>query len=298
MRIEDTARIIEAEASVLDYQGKLAVAQCILDNRFNANAFTRPAKYYSAASLMAAEDVILRGKRRFPDAKILQFRSFSKYGKNGEPDWEKIYSGKCPIPSELEYLGKDGSGEFGHFYFGRRDVRRWDEAVKTALHAYVHRDKYVYLYGAKGVLLTRDTIHNYFAMEPAYFARYNAEQREQIIRNSVGKVAYDCSGFVGWLCTGDKRYSLGQFENAHDKTQDLKAGPAGSILITTYGGSGRHIGLDIGYGFCCDMAYESTDENIRNGRAGVRFYNIHEGICPWEWSAQSNVLDYAGADAR
>lgn len=177
-------------------------------------------------------------------------------------------------------------------------MRTWDEAVKKALKAYAHRDQYVYLYGTKGVKLTRAIIEQYFAMEPGHFAKYTPEQKEQIIRNSVGKIGYDCSGFVGWLCTGDQRYSLGQLENSHDKTRDLAAGPAGSILVTTFGGTGRHIGLDIGYGFCCDMGYESTDENIALGRASVRFFNIHEGICPWEWSAQSNVIDYTGATNR
>lgn len=33
MTIETMAKIIEAEASVLDFQGKLAVAQCICDNK-------------------------------------------------------------------------------------------------------------------------------------------------------------------------------------------------------------------------------------------------------------------------
>lgn len=182
--------------------------------------------------------------------------------------------------------------------------RTWDAAVKTALRAYtqsVYAGNFVYLYGAKGVRLTsRDVIEQYFAMEPAYFARYNAEEREQIIRNSVGpnKIAYDCSGFVGWLCTGDMQYSTGQINNADNVSGDLAAGPAGSILYTTYHGAGRHIGLDIGYGYCCDMAYESTDANIAAHRAGVRLYKISDGITAWEKTGMSRVLDYTGADAR
>lgn len=303
MQIEQMARIIEAEASVLDYMGKLAVAQCIADNRYNPNAFTTPAEKYSTDSLRAAEDVALRGVRRFPDAKILQFRSFANYGVNGEPDWKKIYGGKWPIPNGLQYLGKDSRGEYGHFYFGVYKVmRRWDEAIKTALtakHQSEYFNQFVYLYGAKGITLGSEAqIRELFKMEPEYFARYTDAEKYEIIQNSLGKVAYDCSGFVGWLCTGDRRYSTGQFENSHDKTQDTINSPAGSILYTTYGGTGRHIGIDVGFGFCCDMAYESTNKFVAEHKAGVRFYPIRGGITPWEWSAQTNVLDYTGADSR
>lgn len=178
-------------------------------------------------------------------------------------------------------------------------LRTWDTAIKNGLRAYTQRQNYVYLYGAKGTRLnTRADIEYFFKAEPAYFARYSAEEKEQIIRNSIGKIGYDCSGFTGWLCTGDKQYSTGQYGNTSFKTQDLAAGVAGSLLYTTYGGVGRHIGLDIGYGYCIDMAYESTDANLANGRAGIRFYKITDGITAWEWSCRSNVLDYTGADAK
>ena len=120
MSIEEIAKIIEAEASILDFQGKLAVGQCIVDNRFNANAFTKPADYYSEESLEAAELAVFHDARRYSDAKILQFRSF-KYNKDGKPDWDKIYDKPSNMPYDLLYLGKDSSndGKYGHFYFGR-----------------------------------------------------------------------------------------------------------------------------------------------------------------------------------
>lgn len=182
--------------------------------------------------------------------------------------------------------------------------RTWDAAVKTALRAYtqsVYTGNFVYLYGAKGVRLDSEArIREYMQMEPVYFSRYSEAEIQQIIRNSVGpnKIAYDCSGFVGWLCTGDMQYSTGQINNADNVSSDLAAGPAGSILYTTYHGAGRHIGLDIGYGYCCDMAYESTDANIAAHRAGVRLYKISDGITAWEKTGMSRVLDYTGADAR
>lgn len=124
MQLEYMARIIEAEAGALGVTGKLAVAQCIVDNRYNAGAFTKPADQPGPGSLAAAEAVALRGERRYSNAKILQFRSFKKYGRDdckSEPDWQKLYDphGVCPIPDDLVYLGKDGIGSMGHFYFGR-----------------------------------------------------------------------------------------------------------------------------------------------------------------------------------
>lgn len=180
--------------------------------------------------------------------------------------------------------------------------RTWNEAIKTALlaHSQAYRfNNYVYLYGAKGIYLGSEAqIKEFFKMEPEYFSRYSNEELTQIIRNSLNRTAYDCSGFVGWLCTGDRQYSTGQINNCSYTTKDLASGVAGSILYTTYGGTGRHIGLDIGYGFCCDMACESTDANIKAGKVGVRLYKINDGTCPWEISGMSNVLDYTGADAR
>lgn len=122
---ELVARIVEAEAGVLDYKGKIAVAQCIVDNNYNTNLFTTPASYYSSESLKAAKEVLEQGKRRFYDAKILQFRSFKNYGKNGLPDWEKLKSGNYPIPDDMIYLGEDHVGEWGHFYFGRKMMKKF-----------------------------------------------------------------------------------------------------------------------------------------------------------------------------
>lgn len=114
MSIDEMARIIEAEASVLDFQGKLAVAQCICDNRFDANVFTHPADNYSAESLLAARLAIEDGARRYYNAKILQFRSFTQY--DDPPDWQKIYAS---VPHDLMYIGEDHRENYGHYYFGR-----------------------------------------------------------------------------------------------------------------------------------------------------------------------------------
>lgn len=170
--------------------------------------------------------------------------------------------------------------------------RKWSEVVNLAIKAYRSKE-YVYLYGAKNVKLTSEAqIREYFKREPAYFAKYSEEEKNQIIRNSLGKIAADCSGFVGWVCTGDQQYSIGQINNC-SKYNTLQAGPTGSILFTTWGGTGRHIGLDVGNGLCMHIGWESTDRAIREGRAGILFEPITARA--WEKSGESRVVDYKGS---
>lgn len=166
------------------------------------------------------------------------------------------------------------------------------QAIKRGLDAYRNRDKYAYFYGAKGQVLTDAVMDALINAEKAYFSKYTAEQIRQIKNNSRGKIGYDCSGFVGWHCTGDKRWSTGQIENC-SKITSIRDGVAGSIVYTTFGGRGRHIGLDIGYGYCLDMGYESTDAIVASNNHSVRLTRLAETA--WEKSGQSRVLDYTGA---
>lgn len=168
----------------------------------------------------------------------------------------------------------------------------WQEVIAKAIAAY-KSGKYVYLYGAKNVLLkTEAQIREYFNREPAYFARYTETEKKQIIKNSLGKYAIDCSGFTGWVCTGDKQYSIGQINNC-SKYNTLQAGPTGSLLFTTWGNTGRHIGLDVGNGYAMHIGWESTNAAIKEGRAGILFEPIRARA--WEKSGQSKVVDYTGA---
>ena len=174
--------------------------------------------------------------------------------------------------------------------------RPWNEVIDNAIKAFRSGD-YVYLYGAKNVRITSPIqVQQYFNQEPTYYSRYSAEEKAQIVKNSVGHIAADCSGFTGWVCTGDKQYSIGQINNC-SKYNSIAAGPTASILFTTFGGTGRHIGLDVGgtgtgTGLCMHMGYESTDKNIREGKAGIIFEPIANR--PWEKSGQSNCVDFSG----
>lgn len=115
------AMIVAAEASVLNYPGKVAVAQCIQDVGFDPSVFTEPFDSFSKEEMSAVKNVFHGTARRFTNASIRQFRSFAKYSDGDcHPDWRKLYSGICPIPSDLMYLGEDHvNKEWGHFYFGR-----------------------------------------------------------------------------------------------------------------------------------------------------------------------------------
>lgn len=165
------------------------------------------------------------------------------------------------------------------------------EAIKRGLTMYRWRENYAYFYGAKGVTLSDSVMDALIAAEPEYFKKYTPEEIRQIKKNSRGKIGHDCSSFTGF-CTGDKQWSTGQINNCSRITSP-KDGTEGSLLYTTFGGIGRHIGLDIGCGFCLDMGYESTDENIRLKRDSVRLTRISETA--WEKSGQTKVMDYTGA---
>ena len=92
------AKVIYAEGSIFsrkNYNALLAIAQCIHDllpsykdlNACLASAFTSPSNQYDPQCLQAAQAVFEQGERRFPDAHILQFRSFTKYSDgHGQPN--------------------------------------------------------------------------------------------------------------------------------------------------------------------------------------------------------------------
>ena len=123
------AKVIYAEGGIFSGKNQnalLAIAQCIHDllpNYDNLDcclkaAFTKPTDQYDPECLQAVRDVFESGKRRFQDAEILQFRSFTKYSDgNGQPDREKL----ADLFATYDYLGSDSiSKACGHFYFGKK----------------------------------------------------------------------------------------------------------------------------------------------------------------------------------
>lgn len=123
------AKVIYAEGGIFsgkNYNALLAIAQCIHDllpyykdlNTCLASSFTAPSEQYDPQCLQATQSVFEQGQCRFPDAEILQFRSFAKYSDgNGQPDKEKLAN----LYAAYDYLGSDSiSNKWGHFYFGKK----------------------------------------------------------------------------------------------------------------------------------------------------------------------------------
>ena len=131
--LKKIAKVIYAEGGI--FSGKndlalLAIAQCIHDllssykdlDSCLKSAFTAPSDQYDTACLDAAKAVFEEGKRRFPDAQILQFRSFTKYSDGaGNPDKGKL----ADLYKKYDYLGSDSiSTRWGHFYFGKKEEEK------------------------------------------------------------------------------------------------------------------------------------------------------------------------------
>lgn len=123
------AKVVYAEGGIFsgkNYNALLAIAQCIHDllpsykdlDTCLESAFTAPSDQYDPQCLQAAQAVFEQGERRFSDAEILQFRSYTKYSDgHGNPDKEKLAN----LYAAYDYLGSDSiSQEWGHFYFGRK----------------------------------------------------------------------------------------------------------------------------------------------------------------------------------
>ena len=173
-------------------------------------------------------------------------------------------------------------------------AKSWFQVCKTAEQMHLDRDKYVYLYGAKGVYLTKSRIWDYMDMEPQHFSKFSDQEKQEIVVNSVSKTAFDCSGFACY-CTGETGYSTEIF-NKRTKETSLTDGVAGQFLYTTWGGTGRHIGLDApGYGFQLDMGWESTNANIAKKKDSVHLARIKD--VAWEHSFQTAAVNYDGSYA-
>jgi len=127
--VEAISKIVYGEAGIIrSYDSLMGVAQCIYDmldsGQFGKTVTEVMQKNYSAygskettdEARQAVYDVFCLGKRRFPDTKVLQFRSLTKYSDgNGNMDTQKCAS----LLEKYEYLGKDvRDNHWGHLYFG------------------------------------------------------------------------------------------------------------------------------------------------------------------------------------
>lgn len=156
------------------------------------------------------------------------------------------------------------------------------QLIQNALNILQHRDSYAYFYGSKGQILTDDVMNTLISLEAGYFSQYSKTEIAHIKNYSRSKIGLDCSGFITDI-SGIKGYSVSMYENCPVKTTP-KNGVEGSLLFTTFGGVGRHVGIDIGYGYFLHFPKE-----LRTCELG----RISE--YPWEHSGQLLGIDYTGA---
>lgn len=136
--VEAVSKVVFGEAGVIkSYDALIAVAQCIkdmLDNGGYGNTVAQVMENNFSAygskettddARQAVYDVFVNGVRRFDNAKILQFRSFTNYSDgNGNLDQNKC----ATLLQKYEYLGKDArDNKWGHLYFGHKiaDVKSY-----------------------------------------------------------------------------------------------------------------------------------------------------------------------------
>lgn len=128
--VEAISKVVYGEAGVIkSYNALVAVAQCIHDmwesgnygntiTQVMENNFTNNNKETTEDARQAVYDVFVNGVRRFKNAKLLQFRSFTNYSDgNGNIDRKKC----ADLLEKYKYLGKDAkNNKWGHLYFGQK----------------------------------------------------------------------------------------------------------------------------------------------------------------------------------
>lgn len=164
--VEAISKVVYGEAGIIKSMDALvAVAQCIKDmlesGQWGKTITEVMQKNFSAygnqtttdEARQAVYDVFVNGKTRFADAKIFQFRSFTKYS-DGKGNMDPV---KCAsLLQKYEYLGKDArDNKWGHLYFGKKiavsapeekkqtyRVRlKWGNDMTTQIGAFTNLDK-------------------------------------------------------------------------------------------------------------------------------------------------------------
>lgn len=154
------------------------------------------------------------------------------------------------------------------------------DVMSKAVEIYRARDTYAYFYGAKGQILTDERMKALWnALYDEHFHKYNEREKREIFEFSRGRTGIDCSGLIN-LCTGQVNWSTGYYEASLNKTDPI-SGTWGNLLYTTHGGTGRHVGLDMGEG-----RFLHAPKEMHTVELGIiRLYD-------WEASGQIAGIDY------
>ena len=182
-------------------------------------------------------------------------------------------------------------------------IYSWSKMINRALWLYTQRAGITYCLGCSGEVAGRDAMvenqWKYYYNDPKWHATIGAtipgwydtmstgEAWEKWLSVYGGKMCFDCSGFLCWCMgyEGQHVYSSWDF-GSMIKQSSVPAGVAGSALFKKTS-TGAHVGLDIGYGACLDIANFGGSINL--SMIGDR---------GWTSSHLITGVDYIGADAR
>ena len=164
---EKIAKVIFSEGSVFIgscHDALVAISQCIHDlmdtgkypdlDTCLEQSFAPASDVVDSECLQAVEEVWEQGQRRFPDTKIYQFRSYTRYSDGqGNLDAEKAGN----LMENYDFLGQDSiSSEWGHFYFGRKEEKKMGKLLLIAGHGGDPFDPGAVGNGVQEAELTRD----------------------------------------------------------------------------------------------------------------------------------------------
>lgn len=125
--------------------------------------------------------------------------------------------------------------------------------LRKALIMFSDRDKYCYMYGANGEVMTDARVDQLWNTYPQHYNKIGCT-REALKDHVRGKRCFDCSSFINYVTGADKDYySATLWANCSKKTTP-REGVAGSLLYKP-----GHVGLDIGYGLCLEFVNEFKD---------------------------------------
>ena len=180
---------------------------------------------------------------------------------------------------------------------------KWYEMLQRLFFLYDNKEGITYNLGCSGEVAGRDKIvednfkYYYSSTKPG------EEKWHDVIGNSIpgwketdtadqawkkflkvnkGKMCFDCSGLVCWICGYEGRHVWSSWTLGSMKPETtVSGGVAGSCLFKP-----GHVGIDFGFGQAMDIPTYGQSLRIRSNKDGG-----------WTKSVQINGIDYTGAYA-
>lgn len=125
--------------------------------------------------------------------------------------------------------------------------------VRKALVMFSEKDKYRYMYGSDGEIMTDERVDQLWNRYPEHYNKIGCT-RDALKAHVRGKRCYDCSSFINYVTEADKDYYSATLWSHCSKKTTPRDGVAGSLLYKP-----GHVALDIGYGLCLEFVNEFKD---------------------------------------